>query len=295
MTAYDEFSQHGQFGRDGLRLLQRLMREEIRRFPALQPDAGIGRQLDDLVQEFFLAQGQALTLALTTQCHDEEAIGRYVRKSVRNWLIGQARQTTIGRLRRAVETALSSSPDYEQTSAKHFWRMTGTDGPPFSGDPAPLVAAGRGPSRGSVEGRIPAVVRAIFTAAGGCSLEVARLTGIVAQLSRAALDPVQVSLDEEDAAEVPDPSSGPADLLVRADDEMDAATRAAEIVGALTAQERQLVGLLDDPTAAQALLQVGRSVAYQRTRMLKALLVQLAGTDDHGRAVMSEIVELCRA
>ena len=199
------------------------------------------------------------------------------------------------RLRRAIETALSSSPDCEQTSAKLFWRVTGTDGPPFSGDPAPLVAAGRGPSRGSVEGRIPTVLRAIFIAADGCALEVAQLTGIVAQLSRAALGPVQVSLDEQDAAEIPDPSSGPADLLVQADDEINAAVWAAEIVGCLTRQERQLVGLLNDPTGAQALLQVGRSVAYQRIHTLKVLLVQLAGTDVHGRAVMAEVIELCGA
>ena len=270
------------------------MREELRRFPALGSDALSGAQVDDFVQDFFVGKGQALTIALTTQCQDDAAIGRYTRKSIRNWLIERARQTSIGRLRRSIETLLSASGDYEQTLAKTFWRLTGTGGPPFAGDIASLVAAGRAQSRGSVEGRIPAVVRAIFEAADGCALEVAQLTGILAQLSRSALDPIQVSLDDERAAQIPDPAPGPLDLLVRADDELDAAVHAAEITGQLTTQERQLVGVLNDPAAAQVLLQCGRSVAYGRIRQLKELLVQLVGTDDHGRAVVAEIIRLCR-
>lgn len=295
MTAYDEFRKDGRFGPDGLRLLYDLMREELRRFPALHPDVASGTQIDDFVQDFFISKGQALTLALTTQCQDDAAIGRYTRKSIRNWLIERARQTSIGRLRRSIETLLTSSADYEQTTTKLFWRLTGTDGPPFSGDPSPLVAAGRVHSHGSVEGRMPVVVRAIFDATAGCALEVAQLTGIVAQLSRSALDPMLVHLDDEDAPEIPDPSLGPADLLVQTDDELDAAVRAVEIAGHLSTQERRLVGLLDDPAAVQVLLQCGRSVAYERIRRLKALLVQLAGTDDHGKAVVAEIIALCRA
>lgn len=65
MSAYEELQREGQFGMRGLRLLTTLMRREVRKMRVLEPDGGWSDSaFDDLVQEFFLDEGEAVTRML---------------------------------------------------------------------------------------------------------------------------------------------------------------------------------------------------------------------------------------
>lgn len=94
MSAFGELRRDGQFGPAGLALLGALMEQEARRLPVLGRTHWPLTRVEDLTQSFFVERGMALTTNLVAAgVTDDVALGKYVRRSVRNWLTDQARKT----------------------------------------------------------------------------------------------------------------------------------------------------------------------------------------------------------
>lgn len=288
------------------------MREEARRFPVLAPRNGWqDADLEDLRGEFLAARVHAVTVMLLAQAGDEASMGRLLRKSIRYWLIDQARKKPVGALRRSLEKVLAAEDAFEEVPAGEEgggqWRLASTSVPPWSGSAEDLGGAARAvpnvkipkwsstTRRGPVADRrsIVAVAVAVLDAAGG-SLEVAQLVAMFVARFPAVLDPAVGPLpDDLDSSIGFSEGLSPEQQLIAADDEVDAAATAAEVVGMLSPCERQIVPHLDNPPAIQTVLACGRSQAYQHARRLKEKLTQLVGDSDDLRAVGLEVIRLC--
>lgn len=138
---------------------------------------------------------------------------------------------------------------------------------------------------------LTAVAHAVLTAADG-SLEIAQLAHVFIRRFPVVLDYVVEPCDLDPDSVI---SDGPTveDLVVAVVTESDTAASAAEIVGMLTEKEQGILPHLEDARAVQDVLGCGRSSAYLEVTRLRAKLVQLAGDDENGRAVMMEVIHLC--
>lgn len=313
MSAFGELRGQGYLGAECLALIFQFVREEAHRFPVLAPRSGWqDADLEDLCGEFLADRIQQVTVMLLAQAGDEASMGRLLRKSIRHWLIDQARKTAVGALRRRLENVLAAADAFEQVPAGDAgggrWRLTSTSVPPWAGSTEDLVDAARAvpnvkipkwsstTRRGPVADRrsIVAVAAAVLNAAGG-SLEVAQLVAVlVARFPVVLDDPVVCSLpDDLDNSVGLDEALTAEQQLVAADHEVDAAVTAAEVVGMLAPWERRIVPHLDNPLAIQTVLGCGRSQAYQHARRLKEKLTQLVGDSDSVRVVGLEVIRLC--
>jgi hypothetical protein len=293
-------------------LIFQFVREEAHRFPVLAPRSGWqDADLEDLCGGFLADRIQQVTVMLLAQAGDEESMGRLLRKSIRYWLIDQARKTAVGALRRSLEKVLAAEDAFEEVPAGEAgggrWRLAGTSVRPWSGSTEDLVDVARAvpnvkipkwsstTRRGPVADRrsIVAVAGAVLDAAGG-SLEVAQLVAVFVARFPVVLDPAVCSLpDDLDSNIGLDEALTPEQQLVAVDDEVDAAVTAAEVAGMLAPWERQIVPHLDNPPAIQTVLGCGRSQAYQHARRLKEKLTQLVGDGDSLRVVGLEVIRLC--
>jgi hypothetical protein len=296
-------------------LIDGLVREEARRFPALAPGGGWRQaDLEDLLGDFLADRVEAVTANLMALAHDDASMGRLLRKSIRHWLIDKARGTGVGALRRALDAVLASEGSFERVPVGEAgagrWRLAGTSAPPWSGAVGDLLDAARAvpnvkiPKWSSSTRRAPvadrvslvAVARAVLGAAGG-SLEVAQLVEVFAARFPVVLDPVEVPLpaDPEAGARGAGDDGGPTpeDLVIAAEDEFSAAVAAAEIVGMLSVEERRIVPYLHTPQAVQEVLGCGRSQAYHRVARLTEKLAQLGGDSEDRWAVGQEVIRLC--
>ena len=310
ISTFDEFRELGCVGVKCLGLIQKLIREEVRRFPALAPTVGWrAADLEDVVGEFLADRLEKVTATLMAQAVDDASMGRLLRRSIRHWLIDQARKTGVGALRRTLERVLQEDDQFEKVPAGEVgagrWRLTGVSAPPWSGAIDDLVGAARAvpnvkiPKWSSSARRPPvadrasitATLRAVLAAAIG-SLEVGQMVEVFVQRFPAVLDPVVAPISE-----LSDSARGagltPEEEIIAAEDDLAAGVTAAEIVGMLSPDERRIVPHLDDPAAVQALLGCGRSQAYHHTKRLKEKLAQLVGDGDEVRSVGLEVIRLC--
>jgi hypothetical protein len=292
-------------------LIQKLVREEVRRFPSLAKTGGWqAADLEDVVGEFLVDRLEGLTATLMAQAVDDASMGRLLRRSIRHWLIDQARKTGVGAVRRTLERVLQEDDQFEKVPAGEEgagrWRVTGVSGPPWSGAICDLVEAARVvpnvkiPKWSSSARRPPvadrtslvATLRAVLAAARG-SLEVAQLVEVFVQRFPVVLDPVVVPMSELSDSAHQGAGLTPEEEVIAAEDDVAAGVAAAEIVGMLSPDERRIVPHLDDPAAVQALLGCGRSQAYHHTKRLKEKLAQLVGDGDEARSVGLEVIRLC--
>jgi hypothetical protein len=315
ISAFGELRAQGYLGIECLALIFQFVREEAHRFPVLAPRSGWqDADLEDLCGEFLADRIQQVTVMLLAQAGDEASMGRLLRKSIRHWLIDQARKTAVGALRRRLENVLAAEDAFEQVPAGDAgggrWRLRSTSVSPWAGSTEDLVDAARAvpnvkvpkwsstTRRGPVADRksIVAVVGAVLGTAGG-SLEVAQLVAVFVARFPVVLDPAVGPLPHDVDASVGLDEEGltPEQQLIAVDDEVDAAVTAAEVVGMLAPWERQIVPHLDNPPAIQTVLGCGRSQAYQHARRLKEKLTQLVGDSDGLRAVGLEVIRLCGA
>jgi hypothetical protein len=294
-----------------MKLIYHLVREESCRFPVLMP----GEQwqpvdLEDLLGGFLADRVQAVTAMLLAQAGDEASMGRLLRRSIKHWLIDQARKTSAGALRRTVEKVLATTDAFEQVpsgeAGEGRWRLAGTPVPPWAGRTEDLAGAARvvpyvripqwsGTSRRSPvtdRASIVAVAHAVLEAAAG-SLEVAQLVAVFLARFPAVADPPVILLQDHHDGEVRAWELTPEEQVLAAEDELAAGVRAAEVAGMLSAAERQLVPHLADVPAIQEVLGCGRSQAYQHARRLKDKLAQLVGEGEDVRAVGLEVIRLC--
>lgn len=318
ISTFQELCDLGHLGPQGLRLVSRLLREELRRFPDLVPAAGWQQaDYEDVVQEFLVDRIAAVTADLLARATDDASMGRMVRRSIRNWLIDWVRKTPRGALRRRLEEVLRKDDAFEVVPDSHAgagrWRLAGSQTGLWSGSIAELVEAAYGVTnvnvpvwttdrrRSPVADRpsIVAILHAVFTAAQG-AVEVATLASVFAQRFPVSLDPVEVTTEDE---AMPNPSASdgregmqdPESAVIGQEEELSIALSAAEIVGRLSAQERRLVLLLEVPAAVQEYLGCGRSQAYHQIKRLKAKLRLLIGGRPDRLAVAAEVIELCEA
>lgn len=316
VSAFHELKETGEFGVLGLRLLGTLMTQELSRFPTLSRASA--DEPDDYVQEFFVDRGMGLTLALMLQASDDDSFARFTRRSIRNWLIDQVRKTALGSLYRQVESLLGADSCFQQVPNDQpgagGWRMVGSTGGPWGGDPAALdaVAAsvkvravrGKGTERRAPLGErldLGSLVEAILTCAGG-SLETAQIVGVFARRFPAVLDPLQVSLDDLGIggawiSDVADRSGyrDPERRAIAAEDDFELQLCALTVFEQLSHEERQIVIAGGDIDLVRTLLGCGRSVAYTRRKKVLKLIEELAGPEEDLPAVFEAVQELCKA
>jgi hypothetical protein len=305
IDAYRELQKLGHFGQLGLKLLFRLVREEVRRFPVLEPGSGWTEDaVWDCVQDFFAAQGSRVTAAVLAQTTDVDSMGRYLRRSIRNFLVSEARKTPTGAVRRKIEDLLAASPGFEQvptgSPGAGRWQLAGAQWPPYAGELRLLVASaysvpGVRAVRWSGARRAPlasdesliAILEAVLSTAVG-SLEVAQLTWVVLQRFPAAAEPADAALDQSTFEVAIAPLEDRPDVLV------EVGARAQDVYEQLSASQRALLPHMDKPVADHMqVLGVGRSQAYEAARKLKALLEELVPEDDLRGDVTLEVVRLC--
>jgi hypothetical protein len=313
ISAYAELQQLGRMDRRGVALISRIVREESKRFTALEE-----LDLEDLTHDFFVAKITALTAMLLAQATSDESFGKLVRRTVRNWMIDRARTTGTGPLRRSIEKILAETPQFECVPAGQEgagrWRLAHTHGPPWGGDPDSLVAVAwavpdvrvpiwsQGTRRAPIADRpsIVSILEAILQAAAG-SLETAQLVHVFARRFAAAMDPIEVPLpehqddDDEDGAgtDVPSEAPGPEDLVIAESMAAEAAAAANEIVERLSDDERAIVSIIDDPAAVMQRLGRARSQSAEFTRRLKAKIRELAGTGEDRDEIVRAVIAIC--
>ncbi len=312
ISAFEELQAFGYLGTECLALISKLVREEVSRFPALTPAAGWQpADQEDLVGEFLAERLEKVTANLLALAADNASVGRLLRKSIRNWLVDQARQTAVGAIRRSVEKALAGDSAFEKVPLREpgagRWRLANSGAMPWSGSAADLLAAARAvpnvriPPWSSATRRPPmadrpsiaAVIRAVLTEAAG-ALEVAQLVEVFVARFPAALDPATQPLPDAVEHDIPDRDTAtPEELVVAFEEEIDAAADATSIVAMLSPEERAIVRRIEDVPAIQELLGCGRSQAYHRVRRVKEKLAQLVGQSDDVRAVALEVIRLC--
>jgi hypothetical protein len=312
ISAFGELRDLRRLDREGLKLIDKLVRGEVRRFPVLTPTGGWQpADLEDLVSGFLVDRLEKVTANLLALASDDASMGRLLRRSIRNWLVDQSRKTGVGRMRSTVEVILAAEDAFERVPAGEVgagrWRLAGTSVFPYSSGVDDLVKAARAvpnvkiPKWSSSTRRQPmadrasivAVVRAVLVAAGG-SLEVAQLVQVFVARFPVVLDPaVGPLLDDPDMSFGFDEGLTPEQQVIAAEDEVEAAVTAAEVVGMLAPWERQIVGHLQNPQAIQTVLGCGRSQAYHHKKRLTEKLEQLVGDCDNVDAVRREVVRLC--
>jgi hypothetical protein len=312
ICAFDELRDLGQLGRECLKLINKLTREEVERFPALTPEGGWQpADLEDLVGEFLTKRLQKVTANLLALADDDDSVGRLLRKSIRHWLIDQARQTAVGSVRRTVEKTLAEEECVEQVPSGELgagrWRLAGTAGQPWSRALDDLVVAAsivpnvKIPKWSSAVRRPPmadrasiaAVIRAVLTAAEG-SLEVAQIVKVFLARFPVVLDPATIPLPDTVEFEAHDRAAlTPEEQVIAVEEETDAAGIAVGVVAMLSPQEREIVRRFGDIPAIQALLGCGRTQAYHQVKRLREKLTQLVGESDGVRAVRLEVIRLC--
>lgn len=258
----------------------------------------------ETVQSFFTAKGKAVTASVLAQARDTESMARILRRSVRNYLISEARKTPSGAVRRKVEDLLAVSDDFAQVPAGRpgagRWHLVGQATTPWAGDLRLLVEAAwavpgvhavrwSGPRRSPLasDQALLEILRAVLTTAGA-SLDVAQLTAVYLRRFPLAVEQADVALD----ADAYDLAIAP--LEDRPDIVAEVTDLAQEVYEQLSPSQRTLLPHLDKPVEDQMeILSVGRTQAYETARRLKAVLSELIGADDLRNEIALEVLRLC--
>ncbi|MDX6238935.1 MAG: hypothetical protein QOG10_3750 [Kribbellaceae bacterium] len=134
MSGLEELRELGYLGTQGIRAMRRIVWEELERFPQLlRSNEWAGLDVGDVVQEFLVDKAKQVTAMLTAAATDEDAFGRLLRRSIRNWLIDQVRKTDRGAIRRRLEVELPAASVFEKVPEGEpgagSWRVVGEEGP----------------------------------------------------------------------------------------------------------------------------------------------------------------------
>jgi len=310
VSAHEELQRNGQFGADCLQFLTRLMRREAQRMWVLRPAGGWSDSaVDDLVQDFFVRKGRAVTQTLYAEARDDEQFGRILCSWVQNWLIDRARVATDdGALRFRLEKLLPARDEFVLVPAGRpgagRWALAGDPDGVFAGDVEDLARAGRAVPVKAVSWKsetrrapltdTPSLVRLleqIFGAAGG-SLELGQIVYAVHGRFHGQIAP------DVTFGDVPESSARLA-LALRARETADRDLEAEEaeihiglmarrLRGLLSDGDLRVLDVLDDPEQIAARLGVGRSQAYLRRKKVTAVLADLIGDDPDRDLIFAE-------
>lgn len=304
--ACEEVQALGRLDQACVELLCALMREETRRFTVLCPPGGWDRDaVGGLVSEFFVEKVEKLTADLLTIGVTPQVVGKVMRRWVRNFLIDRARGTPLGRIRRKIEEdMLEQYSEFLRVPVGEVgagrWYLVGQPSYPYGGDFAPLIGAAyavpgvkavrwSGPRHPPLtsDASLRAIVAAVLTAAAG-SLEVAQLVHVVAQRFPAAAEPEDVTISDDTFERVTRVGKDDPGLALETGESI------REVYDQLSPSQRALVPYLDsDIKVVMAVLQVGRSRAYEAVKHVKDLLDRLLPDDGTRGLVYAAVVERC--
>lgn len=317
MSPYAELHKNGQFGAAGCKLLFELARQELRRLPVLGLDPANDDVVWDVTGDFLLERGRAVATALLTQATGDESFSKFLRKSVKNWLIDQVRKTALGALRRRLERLITESDQFEVVpdgcAGAGWWRLSGTEADPASPPLRTLCAAAwevrgiRIPPWSSENRRAPAadgeslrrIMWAVLATANG-SLRPATVVAVFADRFPNALDPSEEPLATADAAElaVGGTSADPAEAVIAHEAASSAKQTAEGFFAVMSDDERWLFPHLDGTIAEQMeATGRGKSQTYLHVKALKERVRSLLGEegDDDRVLVIRELQMLCEA
>lgn len=300
----EELRALGSFGPATVELLLDTAREELGRFPGLTADAA--STFEDYAYDFFLDRGKALTAAIRLEAEDDAALGRMIRRWLRNWLIDLNSQTALGALRDRVEKRMSRDGRFGRAPVGHYWRLT--DGPAEAAavDLAALASVARrvhvtffpeppdGIRRAQLgrAGELETLLEQLFKTAQG-SLHISTLVHLIANRFPHVLDPLTVSTEDEATELAAAGGMLPLEQVVE-DEEQEYIEKLAQAAfESLSTQERDLILVLDDPKAAAAMLGLGKSATALRIRALKSKLIEVSGDETSARDVARQIIALC--
>lgn len=305
IDAFLELCELGYLGRAGLALLTDLVRQEVQRFPVLKPAPGWTRDVVlEMVQSFFAEKGKAVTAAVLAQATDAESMSRILRRSVRNYLISEARKTPSGAVRRKIEELLAVGEEFAQVPPGQpgagRWYLVGTVVAPWAGDLRPLAEAayavpGVRAVRWSGSRRAPMasdqalseILQAVLKVAQG-SMDPAQLTAVFVRRFPVAVEQADATLSDEGYALAVAPLEDRPDIVAEVSD------WAREVYEQMSPSQRALLPHLDKPVKDHMeVLGVGRTQAYEVAARLKALLRELIGADELRDEIGLEVLRLC--
>ncbi|MDR6434990.1 hypothetical protein J2790_000111 [Paenarthrobacter nicotinovorans] len=294
------------FGPLTVDLLLRTTREELGRFPGLTAD--IASTFEDFAYDFFVDRGKELATAARLEADDDAALGRMIRRWVRNWLIDLHSRSAMGALRDRLEKRLSRDPRFELAPVSHYWRLTGAPAEAGTADLAALATVARRvhvtyfpePSDGrrraqlGKTGELENLLEQLLTTAKG-SLHIATLVHVIANRFPHVLDPLTVSTEDEVSEHIEAGGVLPLEQVIENEDHDYYERRASAAFDSLSTQERDLVLVLDNPKAAADMLGIGKSTTALRIRGLKSRLIEISGDATSAREVLRRVIALCSA
>lgn len=149
MTAWEELTRQARLGPATVDLLIQLTWQVIRAtpFPPPSPHRTWSNQaiLDLLAAMIDTKNGPEFAIKCAVEATDEKSLERLLRRTIRNWLIDQARGTTVGRMRRRLVTLLTADSRFTRASellgGDDGWTLPEHGNSVWLGDPADLYTA----------------------------------------------------------------------------------------------------------------------------------------------------------
>jgi hypothetical protein len=305
--AYDELRATGEVG-DSTLLLMRNLAGQVTRTASFPPPEGYNswspEAVDDFLAELFAAKGNEFVLTCYVEASDDASLERLLLRTIRNFLIDQAKTTERGKLRRRLEGLLEKDLRFARVSRGQpgagGWYLADQPNAPWQGDSTHLDLAAAsvrgvtitrwntsGPTPKSVKDALLSVAEGVLRAAGG-SVSMAVLTRVV-ETRFALIAPLIVGgIDGEIAADFVEAETDPPGL------ELTVHETAQEIYQVLDLQERALLPHLGAPLDDQMqVLELGRArTRLAADRLAEKIRLMTAGDEDRDD-VVRELLRLC--
>lgn len=295
----DEARVLGYLGEAALEMLRNVFVEQLPRFPSLDH---VG-EVDDLVQDFFVAKGEGYVPAVMA-LPDDAAVRRLTRSWVEHWLVDRVRERPWGALRHRLEKRLQRSDLFTTSVLAHYWMLAGgVDADVAVGDDELRAIAASAPvgllysssGDGSVQlgraGQLEEMLRRVLEASG--RLHISELTRVCADRFPSLLDNADASDEAADvdwdviAETVASPDGAGDTDIMRGREQV-----AAQLLSTLDGRERVTVRFLDDAQGLVNELGVGRSSAYSLIAKVRGRLIEAAGDHVQGRHVVAALLGL---
>lgn len=250
----------------------------------------------DLLGKLFVDKNDFLT-ALMVSADDETSLERLVKRTVRNWLIDEAKATVVGRMRRRLDSMLRK--DSRFVSADHLlggedaWTISGAGDLVWGGDASELRARSE---------RIPSdPLQALNSAGPASSANRAVLTDFVFSLLSLAGGAVRLQLIarcvvdrfalDEHPQEVA--ATDLSDGLWAVEDDVLVAEARDAILARLSARDEVLLALSDDLAAICRRFGVSEAVAMELLQDLYARVRPVITRTDIGKRGLQSAIDEC--
>lgn len=311
-TAFEELTRDGQLGPATLALLQDLG-AQVTRTESFPPPPGYKTWSNPAVEELVAdmlsqpGEGAAFVVSCLAVADDQPSLERLLVKSVRNYLIDDAKKTERGKLRRRLEGLLGSDARFVRVPAAEAgtacWTLRESARSLWQGDVTQLEDAAwqlrgvaishwntAGPTPQGTKHALVTVAEAVLAHAGGCVRD-EDLARVVQQRF------ILLAAHDDEALPAPE---GAGDIATATEDDppwlLEASEdRARELYASLTPIERDAVPLLGGTNVDMAAtLGVGRrrskAIAESLTEKLRIATIDDEDRDD----VLATLLRLCQ-